>query len=102
MPAPGVSETASADHSGSEIVPVWPSVVVADDEVKLTVPKSVSGSGVHCETEPSHADGASAIHSALEMSGLLIVRFLENDWPVVSLATDTLTAVPSTVTCVEM
>ena len=54
---------------GSEIVPVWP-FAVAVAFVKSTVPKSDSGSGVQLP-EPSHCEGASATHSALEVSGLL-------------------------------
>ena len=44
---------------------------VAVAPVKLTLPKSASGSGWKLPA-PSLADGASAIHSALEVSGLLI------------------------------
>ena len=53
-------------------------MAVAVALLKLTLPKSVSGSGWQ-EPEPSHDDGASAIHSALETSGLLIWRFLVVD-----------------------
>ena len=56
--------------------------MVADDDVKSTVAKSVNGSGVQLP-DPSQEEGASAIHSALETSGLLIVNCFENDWPVV-------------------
>ena len=66
------------------------------------MPKSVSGSGVQLLTEPSHCDGASAIHSALETSGLLIESVLENVWPDVSSESQIDTSVPSTVTLEEM
>ena len=63
-------------------MPVWP-FAVAVALVKSTVPKSDSGSGVQLP-EPSHSDGASAIHSALEVSGLGDETVFENDCPVVS------------------
>ena len=65
---PEPSAIGCAVQFGSEIVPVWP-FAVAVALVKSTVPKSDSGSGVQLP-EPSHCDGASAIHSALEVSGL--------------------------------
>ena len=49
---------------------MWPPAV-AVALVNCTVPKSDSGSGWQLP-EPSQADGASAIHSALEVSGLSI------------------------------
>ena len=70
--------------------------------VKLTVPKLVSGSGVQLETVPSHADGASAIHSALEMSGLLIVSVLATDLTGGLVCHRDVTAVPLTVTRLVM
>src|SRR5437763_12175850 len=80
------------------MVPVWPSVVVAFEFVNWTVPKSASDSGVQLESPPLHVDGASAIHSALAVSGLLICSVLENDAPLVAFDSDTVTFVPSTVT----
>src|SRR3982075_3469223 len=47
-------------------------------------------------------EGASAIHSALAVSGLLIWSVLLTDWPTVSSDNDTVTFVPFTVTLAEM
>ena len=72
-------------HAESEIVPLWP-LAVAEALVKSTVPKSASASGWHSPvvaSPPEHCDGAYAINSALEVSGLLIWRFLVVDCPVV-------------------
>ena len=52
-------------HDVSEIVPAWP-FAVADEPLNAAVPKSASGNGRH-DLRP-HRDGASAIHSADEMS----------------------------------
>ena len=50
------------------------------------MPKSVSGNGVHCCRSPElHSEGASAIHSAVLVSGAVVViaTVLVTDWPVV-------------------
>ena len=57
---------------------MWPLVSVALAELNWTEPKSVSDSGEQLLVEPSHCDGASAIHSAVEVSGSAIVSVLEN------------------------
>ena len=80
------------------MVPVWPSVVVALAPLNCAVPKSASGSGVQLDRSPLHVEGASAIHSALEVSGSLIWKVLSNDPPVVVFDSDMVTLVPSTVT----
>jgi hypothetical protein len=50
-------------HGPLEIEPMRPFAVVARAALKLTVPKSVSGSVRHA-LSPEHSDGASTIHSA--------------------------------------
>jgi hypothetical protein len=67
--APSISWIVVADQALSVTVPVWPSVVVADAFVNFTVPKSVKGSCIQ-RPDVSHADGASATHSADEVSGV--------------------------------
>ena len=84
------------------MVPVWPSVVVALAPENCAVPKSASGSGVQSDTPWLHVDGASAIHSALETSGLLTWRVLSNEPPVVVFDSWMVTLVPSTVTLLVM
>jgi hypothetical protein len=69
--------------------------------LKPTVPKFASGSGWQLP-ELSHWDGASAIHSALETSGLLIGNVFVADAPVVVSDNDTVTFVPLTVTLPDM
>jgi hypothetical protein len=83
--APSISWIVVADQVLSVIVPMWPSVVVADALVNFTVPKSVKGSWTQ-RLDVLHAEGASATHSADEVSGadmssvfvnfVLRVRFL--------------------------
>jgi len=68
--------------------------------VKLAVPKLASANGVQ-EPDPSHEDGASAIHSALDVSGFCIWRVLVADCPEVWSDRDTVTAVPLTSTLAE-
>ncbi len=101
-PPPGLSVTGCADHAESEIVPVCPDAV-ADALVNPTLPKFASVSGWH-PPAPSQCDGASAIHSAVETSGCVsvIVRFFVVLWPVVPSATVIVTAVPLTVTLLDM
>ena len=53
---------------------MWPPAV-ASDLLKLTFPKSVSGT-VRQRPDVSQTDGASAIHSAEDTSGAAIVRTL--------------------------
>src|ERR1700761_2672579 len=98
----GLSETAAADQSESEIVPVWPLVVVAVALLKSTVPKFASGSGLQLLAGRRHSEGASAIHSALETSGLLMLSVLLKEPPVVESDRATFTLEPLTVTCAEM
>ena len=94
------SAIGSADQLESEIGPVWP-FAVAVAFVKSTVPKSDSGSGVQLP-EPSHWDGASAIHSALEVSGLGDATVFENDCPVVSSFSENEVLEPLTLTLAVM
>ena len=63
-----------AVQAGSAIVPAWPPLEVAVALVKRTVPKSVRGRIV----SPPGVDaaGASAIHSAEEVSGEAIAQRL--------------------------
>ena len=68
-----VSATAEGVHAESAIEPVWPPAV-ADAFVNVTRPKSLSVSGWQFCSEAVQADGDSAIHSALLVSGLLICR----------------------------
>ncbi len=82
------------------MVPVWPEVEVAAALLKLTVPKSVSG---RTAVPPGvSVEGASAIHSAEEMSGAAILSVLVKLLPVVAFFSDTVTAVPFTLTEAEM
>ena len=69
--------------------------------MNVTVPKLASGSGWQL---PScvHDDGASAIHSALEVSGLLICSVLLTEPPVVWSDSPIVTSVPLTLTSAEM
>ena len=75
------SETEDALQAESEIVPVWPSVVVARALAKLTEPKSVSSSGSQLAKLASHADESSSIHAALDVSVLAIDRVLGDRLP---------------------
>jgi hypothetical protein len=68
---------------------------VAEASLNRTLPKSPRGSGWQSPVW-SQLDGASAIHSALETSGLFIVSDFVADWPVVVSVKDTVTLVPST------
>ena len=79
---------------------MWPFAVAVAFE-KSTVPKSDSGSGVQLP-EPSHCDGASAIHSALEVSGLGDATVFVNDCPVVSSFSENEVFEPLTPTLAEM
>src|SRR5439155_1221834 len=83
--------------SGLEIVPVTPAVVVALALANVTVPKFESGSTRQRPNE-SHADGASATHSADETSRAAIVSFFVKLVLRVRLAIFSVTAVPLTVT----
>ncbi len=82
------------------MVPVWP-FAVAEAFVKSTAPKSDSGSGVQLP-EPSHCDGASAIHSALEVSGPFACSVFVNDCPVVLSVSENAMFEPLTPTLAEM
>jgi hypothetical protein len=74
-----------------------PLVVVARAPLKLTVPKSVSGS-VRQELSAEHADGASTIHSAERTSTAEAIKRFENDrWRVASVSLS-VTRWPTTVT----
>jgi hypothetical protein len=84
----------SFDQPGSPIVPVWAPVVV-DVSAKTTRPNTASGSWVHVV---KHADGASTIHSAESVSGDRIRDSVENDAPVVTSPSSTVTALASTAT----
>jgi len=52
---------------------------VAVAALNLTEPKLASGNGEQLLADWPQADGASAIHSALEVSGLLMVSVLVTD-----------------------
>ncbi len=89
-----------AVQAESEMVPVWPAVEVAAARLKLTVPKSVSG---RTAVPPGvRVEGASAIHSAEEMSGAAILSVFVKLLPVVAFFSETVTAVPFTLTDAEM
>ena len=91
---PRLEQDPVAVQAESEIVPVWPLVEVAVALVKRTVPKSVSGRMV---VPPGvTAEGASAIHSADDVSGELIRRVFAKLLPVVRLRSFTVTLVPLT------
>src|SRR5580704_254883 len=92
--------TAWSVQFGSEMGPVCP-FAVAEAFVKSTVPKSDSGNGVQLP-EPSHCDGASAIHSALEVSGLGDETVFENDCPVVLSVSENDVLFPLTLTLAVM
>ena len=92
----GCRSTCWTVQSGSLIPPVWPPAV-AEASLKVTLPKFAKGS---CCRLPSGdwAEGASAIHSALYVSGLLMVSVWVTDWPVVLSDKEIVTLVPFTVT----
>ena len=92
---------ATADHAGSEIVPVWPVALVALTLAKLVVPKSASGSARQPPLSP-HADGASTIHSAELTSTCATSSCLENDVPRVRSAMKSFTEWPETVTLADI
>ena len=89
------SVIATADHAGSEMVPVWPVALVALTLPKLVVPKSASGSARQPPLSP-HADGASTIHSAELTSTCATSSCLENDVPRVRSAMKSFTEWPET------
>ncbi len=97
-----LSCTAAVCHAESEMVPVWPSVVVALAPENCTVPKSASESGVQSARLESHVDGASAIHSALDTSGSVACSVFVNEPPVVEFVSWMVTFEPSTVTLLVM
>src|SRR4051794_23283752 len=96
----GESCIAVADQAESEIGPVWPSAV-AGASLNAIFPKSASGSVWQLSSEPWQAEGASAIHSADEVSGLSISSVLLKLLPVVLLVISIETWLPSTPTVVE-
>ena len=79
------------------IVPVWPSIVVANAFVNFTVPKSVKGSWMQ-RPDAVHADGASATHSADEVSGVDMLSVFVNFVLRVRFLICTVTEVPVTFT----
>ena len=89
-----------AVQAESDTVPAWPLAEVAEALENRTVPKSVRASTL---VPPGvTAEGASATHSADEMSGEAMVRVLVNDLPVVSFVSRSVTDVPLTFTDAEM
>ena len=92
---------ATADHAGSEMVPVWPVALVALTLPKLVVPKSASGSARQPPLSP-HADGASTIHSAELTSTRATSSCLENVVPRVRSAMKSFTECPETVTLADI
>src|ERR1700761_2046359 len=98
----GSRVSAAVDQSLDEIVPVCPLESVALAEVNDTLPKFDSGSAVQLVAPLWHCDGASATHSAVETSGLLIVSVLLKDCPVVWLMIVSVTSWPFTVVVAVM
>src|SRR5579875_3698997 len=80
-PPPGLSESRSTLQAGSLSEPVWPAAV-AEMPVKVIRPKSASGR-MRVLPSGSSAAGASAIHSALEVSGWLMRSVRVTEAPVV-------------------
>src|SRR5690242_21506197 len=88
-----------APHCAAD--PVWPPAV-AVASVKETEPKSASGTVWQSPSaDPWQVEGASAIHSADEVSGLSISSVLVKLRPVVWLVSAIETWLPSTPTEVE-
>src|SRR5436190_2303882 len=88
-----------AVQTGSEIVPTW-RAAFAEAPENVTVPKFA-----RCSTRQSpalHDEGASAIHSADERSGVAILSFLEKYLPLVRFRIVTVTLLPMTVTVAEI
>ena len=94
------SVIATADHAGSEIVPVWPVLHVALTLAKLVVPKFASGSARQLPLSP-HADGASTIHSAELTSTYATSSRLVNEVPRVRSARKSVTERPETATLAD-
>src|SRR5689334_2863407 len=97
--AAGRAEPASPPSSmdvelqlASEIVPTCPFAVVVEP-LNCTVPKFASCSGR--QRLPKHCAGASAIHSADDVSRREGVRVVVNVWPVVTSSSASVAAVPS-------